>query len=260
MIKLLTILFLLFISDSSDGKNLGKKGQQPVPCAVLFCGPPGPPGCFSGTSTVETERGKIWIGNLRLGDNVLTYTPGKGGHFTEFLGWLDRGANADGKFLKISTNSSSIVLTGNHLIFRLSADVGLESVFADQIEEGDRLVSLNGEETVMGVEAAREKGIWAPLTMEGTLLVDGLLASSYASFSHHASDLLLAPVKMFPRLLLDDQQSQHQDGCRQVIKLMKKMGTATGFRERNQAKNENSFSPNEQIAAAAAGFSKPVEL
>jgi len=217
--------------------------------------------CFSGSSTVETEeRGKIPIGNLRLGDNVLTYTHGKGVHYTEFLGWLDRDANADGKFLKISTNSTSIALTGSHLIFRLSADVGLESVFADQLEEGDRLVSWKGEETVVGVEAAREKGIWAPLTMEGTLLVDGLLASSYASFSHHASDLLLAPVKMFPRLLLDDQQSQHQDGCRQVIKLMKKMGTAAGFRERNQAKNENSFSPNEQLAAAAAGFSKPVEL
>ena len=181
--------------------------------------------------------------------------------FPQFLGWLDRDANADGKFLKISTNSSSIVLTGNHLIFRLSADVGLESVFADQLEEGDRLVSWKGEETVVGVEVAREKGIWTPLTMEGTLLVDGLLASSYASFSHHASDMALAPIKMFPRLLLDDQQSQHQDGCRQVIKLMKKMGTAAGFRERNQAKNENSFSPNEQLAAAAAaGFSKPVEL
>ena len=183
--------------------------------------------------------------------------------FPQFLGWLDRDANADGKFLKISTNSSSIVLTGSHMIFRLSADVGLESVFADQLEEGDRLVSWKGEETVVGVEAAREKGIWAPLTMEGTLLVDGLLASSYASFSHHASDLLLAPVKMFPRLLLDDEQSQHQDGCRQVIKLMKKMGTAAGFRERNQEKKENSFSPNEQLAAAAAAasdFSKPVEL
>ena len=43
------------------------------------------PQCFSGTSTVETEQGKIPIGNLKLGDNVLTYTPGKGGHFTEVI-------------------------------------------------------------------------------------------------------------------------------------------------------------------------------
>ena len=180
--------------------------------------------------------------------------------FPQFLGWLDRDANADGKFLKISTNSSSIVLTGNHLIFRLSADVGLESVFADQIEEGDRLVSWKGEETVVGVEVAREKGIWTPLTMEGTLLVDGLLASSYASFSHHASDMALAPIKMFPRLLLDDQQSQHQDGCRNVVKLFKKI--FAGFRHRNQAKKENptsgDFSQKAQLADA--GFSKTVEL
>ena len=41
--------------------------------------------CFSGSSTVETERGKIPIGNLRLGDNVLTYTHGKGVHYTEVI-------------------------------------------------------------------------------------------------------------------------------------------------------------------------------
>ena len=44
-----------------------------------------PPQCFSGTSTVETEQGKIPIGNLKLGDNVLTYTPGKGVHYTEVI-------------------------------------------------------------------------------------------------------------------------------------------------------------------------------
>ena len=180
--------------------------------------------------------------------------------FPQFLGWLDRDANADGKFLKISTNSSSIVLTGNHLIFRLSADVGLESVFADQIEEGDRLVSWKGEETVVDVEAASDKGIGNPLTMEGTLLVDGLLASSYASFPHHASQLAYAPIKKFSRLFLDDEQSQHHDGCRNVVKLFKKI--FAGFRERNQAKKENptsdDFSQNAQLADA--GFSKTVEL
>ena len=43
-------------------------------------------GCFSGSSTVETEeRGNIPIGNLRLGDNVLTSTHGKGVHYTEVI-------------------------------------------------------------------------------------------------------------------------------------------------------------------------------
>ena len=123
------------------------------------------------------------------------------------------------------------------------ADGALESVFADQIEEGDKLVSWKGskmtEEAVVAVEPAVEKGTWAPLTMEGTLLVDGLLASCYASFPHDLVDLALAPVKMFPRMLLDDEESVKVDGCREVVILQKKLGTAMGLRQRDQGEKEN---------------------
>ena len=147
------------------------------------------------------------------------------------------------------------------------ADGSLESVFADQIEEGDKLVSWKGskmtEETVIYVESAAEKGIWAPFTMEGTLLVDGLLASCYASFSHALSDLALAPVKMFPRMLLDDQESLKVDGLREVVKLQKKVGTAMGLRQRNheekQVPRNVRFSGNATVAALA-DFSKHIEL
>ena len=162
----------------------------------------------------------------------------------QFLGWLHRDANAVANFLKINTNNSSIVLTRDHLIFRTSvADGSLESVFADQIEEGNKLRSWKGskvtEEAVVDVEQVREKSIWAPLTMEGTLLVDGLLASCYASFPHDLVDLALAPVKMFPRMLLDDEESVKVDGCREVVILQKKLGTAMGLRQRDQGEKEN---------------------
>ena len=186
----------------------------------------------------------------------------------QFLGWLDRSANANGDFLRISTNSSSIVLTGNHLIFRTSvADGALESVFADQIEEGDKLVSWKGskmtEEAVVAVEPVIEKGTWAPLTMEGTLLVDGLLASCYASFPHDLVDLAFAPVKMFPRMLLDDEESVKVDGCREVVKLTKKVVTAMGLRQRNRGEKE--VPRNVRLSGNAtvpdlAGFSKNTEL
>ena len=183
----------------------------------------------------------------------------------QFLGWLDRSANANGDFLKISTNSSSIILTGNHLIFRTSvADGALESVFADQIEEGDKLVSWKGSKMTEEAVVAVEKGTWAPLTMEGTLLVDGLLASCYASFPHDLVDLALAPVKMFPRMLLDDEESVKVDGCREVVKLQKKLGTAMGLRQRNQAEKETPrsgcLSGNAQPPLDAAGSSKHIEF
>ena len=148
------------------------------------------------------------------------------------------------------------------------ADGSLESVFADQIETGDKLVSWKGskmtEETVVAVEPAVKKGKWSPFTMEGTLLVDGLLASCYASFPHDLVDLALAPVKMFPRMLLDDEESVKVDGCREVVKLAKKVVTAMGLRQRNQGEKGNPrsgcLSGNAQPPFDAAGSSKHIEF
>ena len=187
----------------------------------------------------------------------------------QFLGWLHRDANVDAKFLKISTNSTSIGLTPSHLIFRTSVtDGSLESVFANEIEEGDKLVSWKGskmtEEEVVAVEHIGETGVWAPLTTEGTLLVDDLLASCYAAFPHSLSDLALAPVKMFPRMLLDDEESLMADGEREVVKLLIKMGTAIGLKQRegNQTGEKENLKKggNPLPALAAVGASKNIEL
>ena len=151
------------------------------------------------------------------------------------------------------------------------ADGGLESVFADQIEEGDKLMSWKGskmtEETVVAVEPTTEKGFWSPFTMEGTLLVDGLLASCYANYPHALSDLALAPVKMFPRMFLDDQKSSTADGRREVVKLLVKLGRAIGLGQREGTLSGEKEDPisgclsgNQEPALAVSGSSKQIEL
>ena len=148
------------------------------------------------------------------------------------------------------------------------ADNSFESVFADEIQEGDKLISWKGskitEETVIAVGPTIEKGTWSPLTTEGTLLVDGLLASCYASFPHDLVDLALAPVKMFPTMLLDDQESLMADGKREVVKLLIKMGTAIGLKQRegNQTGEKENLKKggNPLPALAAFGSSKNIEL
>ena len=129
------------------------------------------------------------------------------------------------------------------------------------------LVSWKGskmtEETVVAVEPTTEKGFWSPFTMEGTLLVDDLLASCYASFSHAVSDLALAPVKMFPRMLLDDEESVKVDGCREVVRLTKKVVTAMGLRQRNRGEKKvprNVCMSRNPQPAPAAGSSKHIEF
>ena len=51
-----------------------------------------------------------------------------------------------------------------------------------------------------------------PLTTEGNILVDGILASCYAIFDHDTAHVVMKPLLWFPRmmdLLLGDGKSTH---------------------------------------------------
>ena len=60
---------------------------------------------------------------------------------------------------------------------------------------GDKLALFNDggdmlrPEEVLEVKEVVDSGSWAPLTSSGTLLVDGFLASCYASFPHDHSEV-----------------------------------------------------------------------
>ena len=77
--------------------------------------------------------------------------------------------------------------------------------------------------------------------------------------------MLMAPVKMFPKLLLDDENSQHKDGVRKVVKMLKAVANRMGLR-RKVDKQENKVErdcllPNIIDASITAGtFSKNIEL
>ena len=44
--------------------------------------------------------------------------------------------------------------------------------------------------------------------------------------------MALAPVKMFSKYLLDNEETQHRDGVRAIVKMMKKLGTFLGLRRK----------------------------
>ena len=94
-------------------------------------------------------------------------------------------------------------------------------MFAEESQEGDKLISWKGskttEERVVHMEPTAEEGIFAPLTMEGTLLVDGLLSSCYAPFYHAVScSCQIVPKNAHgrPRIC----EGRRMKGCGQIHK------------------------------------------
>ena len=44
-------------------------------------------------------------------------------------------------------------------------------------------------------------GAYVPLTKEGNIVVDGILASCYASFDHDLAHLMMTPMQWFPGMM-----------------------------------------------------------
>jgi len=188
------------------------------------------------------------IPELRIGDLIRTSSGNHHSDFTEFLGWLDRQKSSPAEMLQIftSANSPAVILSASHLVF-----TGNTTKYAGDLVPGDTLLRWDGvqvaEQEISMIKTNMESGFWAPLTRSGTLLVNGFLMSSYASYPHTISDIAMGPVKAMSMILLDDHESQHNDGLREVVRLMKGIGRFMGTRreEANQKKipiNVASFS------------------
>mmetsp|Transcript_99215 Transcript_99215/g.190527 ORF Transcript_99215/g.190527 Transcript_99215/m.190527 type:complete len:385 (+) Transcript_99215:68-1222(+) len=134
-----------------------------------------------GPSTITTER----MDNLKVGDRVLTAAG-----FSEVYAFMDHTTKPEVQYLKFRTDSGAeLRLTKEHIIF---AHVDRQPVLAAEVKVGDflwvadRLGAPGVKKAsfklsrVVSVTAEHAKGAHAPLTVEGSLIVDGVLASSSA--------------------------------------------------------------------------------
>ena len=133
--------------------------------------------------------------------------------FTEFRGWLDMDRTAAGSFLELTTeNSSSVVLTAHHFLMSTpDPDHPSEMKRADEVAEGDFLLTSSGLEKVSSISRVARKGWGTPLTMTGDLLVNGVLSSNYAHApSHSLAHFWLTPFRWFD-LLSDGETNDEVD-------------------------------------------------
>lgn len=116
-------------------------------------------------------------------------------------------------FLRFVTSTNSITLSAKHLIFIKNIETkNAESVAVGEVifvtdDEGLQLKEMKVEKIFYVVES----GFFAPFTLSGTIVVDGVLASCYAQVKdfgqisgHNLAHLVLSPLRLANRLGLTD--------------------------------------------------------
>ncbi|CAM4940028.1 unnamed protein product [Rotaria socialis] len=147
--------------------------------------------CFAGASLITLADGTFKsLVDVQIGDQVLVNRNNTIEPITSFIHAKRQGLFT---FLAlqiqsvVSNLSSTILVSANHLIF--DYDSG-EARFAGKFRVGDRVQFIDNSEIVPGeivhIQLTKQQGYYAPLTPSGTIIIDGVVASNYATVSNHA--------------------------------------------------------------------------
>ncbi|XP_017568338.1 indian hedgehog B protein [Pygocentrus nattereri] len=174
-------------------------------------------GCFPGRAWVTLEKGgRKSMRDLQAGDRVLASTERGNLIYSEVLAFLDRDPAIKKHFYVISThNGATLSMTAAHLLFvwdgnctggALPAEGAMQTIFASDAHPGQCLLTLEeGAEGHLNGQLSRitrlrvweDRGAYAPLTAQGSLLVNGAMTSCYAAVEkHQLAHWAFGPLRM----------------------------------------------------------------
>ncbi|XP_040922196.1 sonic hedgehog protein A [Toxotes jaculatrix] len=202
-------------------------------------------GCFPGSSTVTLQDGtKKAVKDLQSGDKVLAADEDGKPIYTDFIMFIDQDSTTRRLFYVIETDlGQKITLTAAHLLFvghdnyTEKADKRMSAIFASQVQRGQKVFVFDAERsrlqpvTVKRIYTQEHEGSFAPMTVQGTVVVDQVLASCYAAIEDHdLAHWALAPVRLahwVSSLLFSSQPqgSAQSDGVHWYSKILYQLGT-----------------------------------
>lgn len=129
--------------------------------------------CFSGETTVQVEgKGTIRMSELAVGDKVLVTE----GRYETVYSFGHRHESIEAEYLLLFP--STLEISMDHMV-----KIGDQYIPASTVVIGDELETENGDKiTVEEVRYVLRKGVYAPFTMSGTVVVSNFKASSYVAF------------------------------------------------------------------------------
>ncbi|XP_018550905.1 sonic hedgehog protein [Lates calcarifer] len=202
-------------------------------------------GCFPGSSTVTLQDGtKKAVKDLQTGDKVLAADEDGNPVYTDFIMFIDQESATRRLFYVIETDSGQkITLTAAHLLFVGHSNhtekvvKRMSAIFASQVQPGQEVFVFDAERrrlqpvTVKRIYTQEHEGSFAPVTVQGTVVVDQVLASCYAAIEDHdLAHWALAPVRLahwVSSLIFSSQPqaSAQNDGVHWYSKILYQLGT-----------------------------------
>lgn len=146
-------------------------------------------GCFPASSTVELESGKVKnLDQLEVGDKVRVGS----NEFSEVYFFSTQLPESSTKFVKIVTDTAVLSLTSGHYLYANG-----ELTLAEDVKVNDIVVLSNGTKAnVKQVDSSWANGLYAPHTLNGDIVVDGVLVSTYTDAVHpQLAHALLSPLR-----------------------------------------------------------------
>ena len=142
-------------------------------------------GCFPGNARVLLDSGEyVSMFDLKNGMKVLTVNGQGEPVFSEVFTWILREPDVEDVFLELETEAGkSIRLSKQHYIHVTRGtwkDTGLIS--AQEVKVGQSIWVDFKPSKVTSIREITEKGVFSPVTVEGSVIVDSVLASCVTTY------------------------------------------------------------------------------
>lgn len=129
--------------------------------------------CFpSHSRLIKRGKGSIRMDELKVGDEILDHD----WEWTKVIAWLHRDPE---KIMDTVIINDKLEMSHNHVLIGNN-----EQVFAKDVRRGMTLTSYTKSVIIGSIEYETSKGVYAPLTESGTMMVDHYLVSCYANYRY----------------------------------------------------------------------------
>ncbi|OSX69691.1 hypothetical protein BU14_1265s0001 [Porphyra umbilicalis] len=196
------------VNQQAGGGDADGAAPQSTPTPTANAATPTPAvesedSCFPATAAVRLADGSVkMMADVAVGDALHV---GHGAH-SDVYAWSHKLVDRAAEFVAITTTageaaSSPLLLSPSHYLY-----VGGALAAASSVRPGDALTDGAGAPlTVASVSVVTRTGVFAPHTLHGDLVVNGVRVSTYTRAVHPAvAHALLAPLRVAYRLGVKD--------------------------------------------------------